>query len=230
MQEVTGNNKDSLTGKSQLQDLKDGLPQYTCIAYEREDKKYSYNCIFYLTDKYDCLDHYAFWLSETPDSCSKGWGSSFYRRCIVALMQDKQTKQQFYFCCAHTDYDPLEVGEKQAELIGQKLSSLVDQYMPLVLVGDLNHDRFDKPSIYQVYANYFFDSSDSHFPTYQRWKTISNTTFSGLEIDYLFYRNMKPCHRQVVSEDYGRSVAPSDHFPVYVDFQLDVNPKYDEIK
>lgn len=230
MQEVTGNNKDSLTGKSQLQDLKDGLPQYTCIAYEREDKKYSYNCIFYLTDKYDCLDHHAFWLSETPEVASKGWGSTFYRRCIVAHMQDKQTKQQFYFCCAHTDYDPLEVGEKQAQLIGETLAPLAANHTPIVLVGDLNHDRYDKPSIYHIYSQYFLDSSDSHFPTYQRWKTTSDSDFSGLEIDYLFYLNMTPYNRQVVTTDYGRSVAPSDHFPVYVDFQLGVDPTYDEIR
>lgn len=231
MNEVTGNNCDSLTGKSQLQDLKEGLQDYTCIAYEREDKNYSYNCIFYRTDKYDCLNHYSFWLSSTPDVASKGWGSKYYRRCIVALMQDKQTHQQFYFCCTHTDFDPIEVGEKQAELLGERLTPLAQHYTPLVLVGDLNYDRYDKPSIHQVYTRYFKDSSSDHtIPTYKHWKTISDTTFNGLEIDYLYYLNMIPRHRKVITEDYGRGVPPSDHFPVYVDFQLGIDPTYDEIK
>jgi len=230
MQEVTGNNHDSITGKSQLKDLQDGLKGYTCIAYEREDTNYSYNCIFYRTDKYECLSHYSFWLSQTPEVCSKGWGSRYSRRCIVALMKDKRTHHQFYFCCAHTDFDPIEVGEKQAELLGERLTPLAQHYTPLVLVGDLNYDRYDKPSIHQVYTRYFKDSSSDHTtPTYKHWKTISDTTFNGLEIDYLYYLNMIPRHRKVITEDYGRGVPPSDHFPIYVDFQFQADPAYDVI-
>lgn len=233
MQEVTGNNTNPATGKSQLQDLKDGLKEYTCIAYEREDKDYSYNAIFYRTDKYDCISHYSFWLSETPEKASFMGTSKYYRRCIVALMEDKLTKQRFYFADAHTDFDPLDVGEKQAQLIGERLLPLTKDGTPLVLVGDLNHDRYDKPSIYAIFAKYFEDANlpnHDSTPTYKKWCTISDDTYRGLEIDYHFYRNMTPVHREVVTEDYGRNVPPSDHFPVYVDFQLNASRAMDEIK
>lgn len=231
MNEVTGNNRDSITGKSQLQDLQEGLKDYTCIAYEREDKDYSYNCIFYRTAKYDCLRHYSFWLSQTPEVASKEEGSKYYRRCIVALMKDKTTGQQFYFCCAHTDFDPLIVGEKHAQLLGERLAPLAKGYTPLVLVGDLNYDRYDKPSIHRIYARYFLDSSNDHAtPTYNRWRTLGNKDGKCLEIDYLYYLNMLPRYRKVVTEDYGRGVPPSDHFPVYVDFQLQADPTYDPIQ
>ena len=52
MEEVTGNNKDASTGKSQLQDLRDMLTGYADYSVEREGKSYSYNSIFYKTAKY----------------------------------------------------------------------------------------------------------------------------------------------------------------------------------
>lgn len=219
MQEVTGNNCDSLTGTSQLQDLCNGLQGYECIAYERNDKKYSYNAIFYRTDRYECLEHSSFWLSETPEVASKSWGSTFFRRCVVAHMRDKKSRQEFWFANAHTDYDPLEAGIGQARLIADTLPEIANG-LPLVLVGDLNHDKKEKPEIYAIYRQAFDDSSDSDFPTYQNWYTVYDPDFEGLEIDYLFYLHMKPLERHVVTEDYGRSVAPSDHFPVYVDFLI----------
>jgi len=220
VQEATGNNRDSLTGKSQLEDLKEGLSDYTCIAYERENSDYSYNCIFYRTSRYECLSHESFWLSETPYVVSKGWGSNYYRRCIVALMKDKNTNQQFYFCCAQSDFLPVEAALRQAELIGNKCNELCKNGTPLVLAGDLNFAKKDNPEIYAVYARYFKDSSTSEFPTYQRWTSVLNPDFAGREIDFVFYRNMLPTRRRVVTDDYGRSLPPSDHFPVVVDFQF----------
>ena len=47
MEEVVGNNKDPETGKSQLQDLRDMLPDYDDWAVEREGRHYEHNAIFY---------------------------------------------------------------------------------------------------------------------------------------------------------------------------------------
>lgn len=219
MQEVTGNNCDSLTGTSQLEDLCLGLKDYTCIAYERNDKKYSYNAVFYRTDRYECLEHSSFWLSETPDKPSKSWGSKFYRRCIVAHMRDKYTQQEFWFANAHTDYSPLEAGLKQAQLLADTLPKIAGQ-LPIILVGDLNHDRYKDPNIYQTYRTTLEDQPHPYTPTYRNWHTVRDTTYTGMEIDYLLYRQMRRISWQVVTEDYGRSVPPSDHFPLYGDFQL----------
>jgi endonuclease/exonuclease/phosphatase family metal-dependent hydrolase len=219
MQEVTGNNRDSLTNTSQLEDLCLGLKDYTCIAYERNDKKYSYNAVFYRTDRYECLAHSSFWLSETPDKPSKSWGSRFYRRCVVAHMRDKYTQQEFWFANAHTDYSPLEAGLKQAQLLADTLPKIAGQ-LPIILVGDLNHDRYKDPNIYQTYRTTLEDQPHPYTPTYQNWHTVRDTTYTGMEIDYLLYRQMRRISWQVVTEDYGRRVPPSDHFPLYGDFQL----------
>ena len=219
MQEVTGNNKDSLTGTSQLEDLCLGLKDYACIAYERNDKKYSYNAIFYRTDRYECLSHSSFWLSETPDKPSKSWGSTFYRRCIVAHMRDKQTQQEFWFADTHTDYAPLEAGLGQAQLLADTLPKIAGD-LPIILVGDLNFDKNKDPDIYQTYRATFEDQPHPYTPTYQAWHTVRDTTYTGSEIDYILYRQMRGRNWQVVTEDFGRDTPPSDHFPLYGDFQL----------
>lgn len=219
MQEVTGNNKDSLTGHSQLEDLCLGLKGYACIAYERNDKKYSYNAIFYRTDRYECLSHSSFWLSETPNEPSKSWGSNFYRRCIVAHMRDKQTQQEFWFADTHTDYAPLEAGLGQAKLLADTLPKIAGD-LPIILVGDLNFDKTKDPDIYQAYRATFEDQPHPYTPTYQAWHTVRDTTYTGSEIDYLLYRQMRGINWQVITEDFGRSTPPSDHFPLYGDFQL----------
>ena len=219
MQEVTGNNRDSITGTSQLEDLCQGLKDYTCIAYERNDKKYSYNAIFYRTDKYECLSHSSFWLSETPQKASKSWGGTMYRRCIVAHMRDKNTQQEFWFANAHTDYSPLEAGLNQAKLLADTLPKIAGK-LPIILVGDLNYNKMKNPEIYHIYRATMEDQPHPYTPTYQNWHTVRDTTYTGQEIDYLFYRQMRGLNWQVVTEDFGRSVPPSDHFPLYGDFQL----------
>lgn len=230
MQEVTGNNRDSLTGTSQLEDLQQGLAGYDCIAYERNDKRYSYNAIFYRRDRYECVRHFAFWLSETPNVPSYSWGSRFYRRCVVAIMRDKTTGQEFVFANAHTDYEPQEAGLRQAQLLADTLPVIAGG-RPLILVGDLNHDRLQDPQIYATYRKTLNDMDYPWFPTYQKWRTVRDADFmSGKQIDFLFYRNMTPLNRVVVTEDFGRSVAPSDHFPIYTDFQLVAPPLMDPIR
>lgn len=219
MQEVTGNNADSVTGCSQLEDLQQGLPEYACIANDRQDPYYSFNAVFYRKDKYECESWSSFFLNETPDEPAKGWGAEYFRRCLVARMRVKATGEEFYFCCTHADYEPMAACEGEARLLSDTLPKITGD-LPMVLVGDLNHDKKDKPTVYQLYRRAFEDSSDSDYPTYQNWRCADSPDFGGAEIDYLFYRYLTPVGRKVVTEDFGRNVPPSDHFLVWADFRL----------
>lgn len=231
MQEVTGNNVDAETGRSQLEDLVSGLPGYACIAYERADKNYSYNVVFYKKQKYECLSHESFWLSETPDVCSKGFTAERERRCVVAHLRVKSTGETFWFCNTHPESDNAVAGEKSAQLIVDRLRRIAGAE-PVVLVGDLNHKR-EQTAIYRTYRSFFEDAaltvaSDSDYcvprggvetrSTYQSWKRAGECI--GAEIDYLLYRGMTPLNRHIVTDTYGRDVPVSDHFALYGDFVL----------
>lgn len=236
MQEVTGNNKDPKTGKSQLQDINDRLPGYECIAYERENRQYSYNTILYKSDKYECLDHCSFWLSPKPwsESSSATWvGGDIARRCIVAHMKVKATGEEFYFCCTHCNYAPQQAGIEGARVIHEELPPLVGD-LPVVLVGDFNMNREEHTESYRAYASIFKEArvecdSMLSLPTTNpqvkytnsfNWVVASKHPSGTSEFDHQFYSKMEPLSYHIISEDYGRAVTPSDHYPLLVRYRL----------
>lgn len=240
MEEVTGLGckYGSTYGVSQLETLKNGLSDYTFIAYERENKDYSYNVIAYKTEKYELVETGRFWLSPTPDVVSNGWDPdySFYRNCGWAKMKVKTTGEIFYFCVTHCNYGPSLDGPNGAKVIVDRLSAMADDY-PVVLVGDFNMRRTDHPLAYREYVKYFEDAAltaDANLCvpevngqidwTTTGW-TLANKATSGSEFDFIFYRNMYAKQRYVITENYGRTVNPSDHYPVMVQFILNINEK-----
>lgn len=236
MQEVTGNNQDPQTGKSQLQDINDRLPGHECIAYERQNKQYSYNTILYKSSKYECLDHCSFWLSPKPwsESSSTTWtGGDISRRCIVAHFKVKATGEEFYFCCTHCNYAKQQAGIEGARVMHEEIPPLVGN-LPIVLVGDFNMDRDIHTEAYRAYASIFKEArltcdSILSLPTTNpqvtytnnfNWVVASKKPAGTTEYDHHFYSNMEPLSYHIISEDYGRAITPSDHYPLLVRYRF----------
>ena len=234
LEEVTGNNEDSVTGKSQLQDLRDMLPGYADYSVEREGKDYSYNSIFYKQSKYTELNRGFFYLNEHPSTPGAGWGGEIPRTCIWLHLLDKASGQDFYFVCTHVNYGPTESGIQSAKLIGQRIRALVGQ-TPMVLVGDFNMDRTTHEEAYRGYASHFYDLAltapvNQCLPADGPQITATTTEWTpavrkstGAEYDYIFYDHMEPLSRHIITEYYpnsGRTINPSDHYPVLGRFRL----------
>lgn len=234
LEEVTGNNKDSVTGKSQLQDLRDMLPDYTDYSVEREGKNYSYNSIFFKKSKYTELERGFFYLNEHPSTPGSGWDGEIPRTCIWLHLADKASGQDFYFVCTHVNYGSTESGIQSAKLIGQRIRALVGQ-TPMVLVGDFNMDRTNHEKAYSGYASHFYDLAltalvNQCLPAEGPQITATTTEWTpavrqktGAEYDYIFYDHMEPLSRHIITEYYpdsGRTVNPSDHYPVLGRFRL----------
>ena len=230
MEEVTGNN----ANPSQLQDLRNGLTGYTDHSVEREGKGYSYNSIFYKTDKYTLLDKGHFYVNEHPETPGIGWSTDIARTCIWVHLKDNASGQDFYFCTTHVNYGANDCGIQSGKLIGQRLKQIVGQ-TPVVLVGDFNMRRDDHELAYRGYASYFYDlaltapvnrclpeSNPQTNATTTEWTPVTEKT-TGNEFDYIFYDHMEPLSRHVITEYYpelGRTVNPSDHYPVLGRFRL----------
>ena len=131
MEEVTGNNKDAVTQKSQLQDLREMLTGYADYSVEREGKNYSYNSIFYKSDKYTVLNQGFFYLNEHPEKPGKGWGEDIPRTCIWLHLSDNASGQDFYFVSTHVNYGATECGVESGKLIGISLDGLLELSDPL---------------------------------------------------------------------------------------------------
>ena len=234
LEEVTGNNKDASTGKSQLQDLRDMLTGYADYSVEREGKNYSYNSIFYKKSKYTLLDKGRFYVNEHPETPGTGWDGDISRTCIWLHLTDNASGQDFYFVCTHANFGATESGIQGAKLVSQRISDLAGQ-KPIILVGDFNMQRSSHEDCYRWYAAHFYDlaltapeniclpaDGPQITTTTTEW-TPAVKTKSGNEYDYLFYKNMIPLSRHIITEYYpeaGRTVNPSDHYPVLGRFRL----------
>lgn len=239
MQEVTGRNGgksvNSSTGRSQLEDLKAWLSDYTFLAWERSGnnnaKDYSYNVLAYKTSRYECLQSGCFWLSPTPDTPSAGWDpdpqfSGIWRTCGWAKLKVKDSGEIFYFAVTHCNYGPSLDGQNSGELISKRLDAIAGNY-PVVLVGDFNMRRSEHQAAYRGYAANFYDAAltakenyclpttnPSTTVTGQNWYPVTSSLMSGSEFDFCFYRNVEVQRRHIITENFGRSVNPSDHFPI----------------
>ena len=232
MEEVLGNNRDPQSGKSQLQDLRDMLPGYADWAVEREGRQYEHNVIFYKREKYELLDKGLFYLNEHPETPGPGWVGTeeqLPRALGWAHLRDKASGRDFFFAVVHTNYGASKSGIESCKLIGQRMSEIAGQ-KPVVLVGDFNMRRNDHAEAWRGVASCLTDAAlctkTSCVPrgeithTASNWLPATHPGCKGSEFDYVFFKRMIPLSRHIITEDYGRSIAPSDHFPLLVRFRF----------
>lgn len=230
MQEVTGK---KINNTVQLTDLKNLLPNYTSYDVERDGNNYSYNCIFYKTNKYTVVDKGFWYINSHPTTAGNTWdyfgdANTIARTLAWIRFRDNESKTEFYFAVTHKNYSKASNGVYGAELNVRMLSELVGQ-MPIVLVGDFNMHRSDE-NTYRHYRSQFYDAAlsvkSSCHPygnfthTTNGWYPATNSNCSGSEFDYHFYDHITALEHVIITEHYGRSVTPSDHFPVMVRYKF----------
>jgi len=213
---------------SQLTFLNEALPSYTFIGVGRDDgkQKGEYCAIFFNEEKIQLLDERTFWLSPTPDKVSKGWDAALERICTYARFKDRVSGKVFLVFNTHFDHIGELAREKSAELIVQKVAEINKDDDPVIIMGDFNLNEKSKAITYlsSVFNDTRIVSETSPFGPFG--------TFTGFEfhepvkdrIDYIF------CSKENISvKKYGvltdskDSKYPSDHFPVLVEINMDLN-------
>ena len=134
---------------------------YEAVGVGREpDQGGEQCCIFYRTERFDCLENGTFWLSETPEVVgSRSWNSACRRICTWARLRDRRTGQIFLHFNTHLDHISEEARQKGAELILSQIEAM-GQGLPCFLTGDLNC-RADSPAVQAILVK--LHPSD-HFP------------------------------------------------------------------
>lgn len=171
--------------------------------------------ILYNNSRIEKIDGGTFWLSETPDVPSKGFGANHSRSATWGLFKHKSTDRIFYYINTHLDHQV-----KDAQIEGMKLiSKRFEEYKdtcPVFLTGDLNIASNNVAiDPIEVYMHNTRDAAQVGLTDY-------NTTYNGFTtgkqsiIDHIYCSDyLRVAEYHTINEQYGDVNFVSDHYPVY---------------
>ncbi len=199
--------------------IKDALKGYGSFIEYREKGKYPEGCpIFYNLSKFELVKNGSFWLSETPDKMSKGWGAACYRICSYAILKQKSDGRELAVFNTHLDHVSAEARINGIRLVLKKLEEFGG--MPCILTGDLND--FESSEMYKFAtelfddAKYMTDDTDSG-ATYHEWGELPDEE----NIDYFLISKsgIEVLQYRVIRTTYD-GVYPSDHYLIKLKINL----------
>ncbi|PTX10702.1 endonuclease/exonuclease/phosphatase family metal-dependent hydrolase [Pontibacter mucosus] len=208
--------------KHQLDDISKALPQYERFGAGRDDgkDKGEHSAIFFKKDRFTVLDKGNFWLSETPDKPSLGWDATCCHRITSwVYLQDKKTKQRFYFFNAHFDHQGVQARNESSKLILRKMEEIAGKN-PVILAGDFNGDHASAWYKLLAESNLLKDTYREVTHPY-----ANNASFNGFKqdtkrdevIDHVFVSDHFSVNKWGILTDTYYGKFPSDHFPILVD-------------
>ncbi len=190
------------------------LAQYDSIITYRDKAFNSEGCpVFYRKDSYTLIEDDSFWLSDTPDEMSKGWGAACYRICTYVILEDKVTGNQFVIFNTHLDHISEPARINGINLVLEKIKQFGD--LPSVIMGDFNAE--EDTETYKSVTENFLDAK------YQTENTMTCCTYQnfGKEldndcIDYFMISKtgFEVLEYKVLNKTYD-GVYASDHFQLY---------------
>lgn len=210
---------------NQMEDLKQGLPQYTALGVGRDDGKEAgeYCPVFFNTQQFNLVEYGNFALSEHPETIGeKGWDASYNRITTWAILQDRSNGKTIAFFNTHLDNDGKVARNEGVRLILSKIKEIAPN-MPAILTGDFNCTPDEAPlqtledggmqNASQVAAIAYGPSWSFHdfgrLPLNER-----------VLLDYVFVTKGMKVDRYRVVQDKPDNVYLSDHYPVLVDLTL----------
>lgn len=204
--------------------ISEAFPEYAWAGVGRDDGKDGgeFSPVFYLKDKYTLVDSGTFWLSETPDTPSKGWDARYNRICTWVILEEKESGNRYAHFNAHMDHIGAEARANSADLIVEKASALD---IPVVVTGDFNTDEGTEPYNTMI-AGGFMDTKYAAADT-MSMGTYHNFGMKNVEkkgaspIDFIFVSYAKAqVESYKVLDGKVDGAYSSDHYPVVSKMKL----------
>ncbi len=205
----------------QVEFIEQTFPQYARVGVGRDDGKQAgeHMAIFYLKEKFDLLDSSTIWLSETPDSVSKGWDAACFRTATTVHLREKSTGKEFWYINTHLDHIGEIARRESARLLADCVASIrSDSTAAVILGGDLNSTIED--DIFEpLRGTMGIARNDS--PVTDRKGTFNGfgTAPTSIVIDHIFYTGVRPLEFCTLDGNYGVPYI-SDHYPIEFVFEL----------
>lgn len=203
-----------------METLDKELSSYSWVGVGRDDGKNEgeFSSIFYLKDKYNLIDSGTFWLSETPEEVSRGWDAGCNRVCTWAVLENKETKEQYVHINSHFDHVGIKAREESVKLI----LSHADKYkdLPVVFTADMNvvegSDNYVQMTSGCLKDTKYLTDNSMNYLTYHDTKPSRHRDDV---IDYVMVNDgFNTLSYRVVTAGIDNRYV-SDHFPVYADLE-----------
>lgn len=202
-----------------LSKLEELMPDYSSYGVKRggddNEKKSEINAVFWLKDKYECVEKNTFWLSETPDTESKYEGAGCYRICTYVMLRDKESDKYILHMNTHLDNASDEARVYGAQVIMDKLNEIkmtsAVNHFSVVLTGDFNDIETSNPvkTVSSTLTSCSSANPENKKSSYTDWGKLEN---EGEPIDFIF-TDAEPVG-YVVLDDTTNGLV-SDHYGVY---------------
>ena len=171
--------------------------------------------ILYNASRFKLIDCGTFWLSETPDTPSTGWGATIKRSTTWILFEEIKTGKRFYHVNTHLDHASAQAQEEGAKLIRTRVTAMNKNKYPVVLTGDMN--------VAQVSAacnNFQMKNARTTAKSTDNGITCHGYGSKTQQIDHIFYEGFYvESFRTVVGQWNGLNYI-SDHSPVMAEFKF----------
>ena len=124
--------------RGQIDDLMVRVGGYAWVGDGRDGGGKGEFCpIFFDRRRFELREHGTFWLSEQPETPSKGWDGAFPRIATWARLRDKRTGREFVMLNTHLDHRGEQARVEGARLVVSRANQLSNG-LPIVLTADLN--------------------------------------------------------------------------------------------
>ena len=219
----------------QVEDFDKMKPEYDYFGTPTYPEKYAKkipcanNIIVYRTSRFELLQKGDFWLSETPNKVSNGFGADKPRNCNWGKFKDKKTRKEFYFFNTHIHHIGDETKAKSAKLIIQKIKEIAGN-TPFFVVGDFNmaEDHYGMKAFWD--CDFMVDArkvckTKLYGPTFTNnfgytglstiyYPTTSKDSSPMRWIDWVFVSKSVDVYKYAVMSECIDGVWLSDHFPL----------------
>ncbi len=187
--------------------------------------------LYWNKSKFNALEQGTFWLSETPEEISYGWGANYYRTCSYAVLQPKNTNIIILAYNTHLDHTSLLAQIEGIKLVKSRMDAMEKKYRQMgcadvysFVTGDFNAHPTAEAIAYlsqtMVEARYAAVSLETD---------VEQGSFSAYHgaasqlIDYIFVSPNTDVKTYKVTLDKVDGQAISDHYGLYGTVRLGGN-------
>ncbi len=202
----------------QLQYLDGQLPEFARVGVGRDDGDQAgeFSALYYRKSRFGLMASGTFWLSDTPDTVSKGWDAALPRICTFARLYDSVARKKLWVFNTHFDHVGKTARRESAALILNKIAEMNIAHEAVILMGDLNAEPEETPVV--LISKEMQDARQ----TSEALPFGPAGTFNGFRfnepvtrrIDYIFVDNKLIVLQYAVLSDSRDCHYPSDHLPV----------------